>query len=221
MTRSRLTEIREELATAIDDKLGPFDPQHLRALAEVPRERFVRAVDLDKSCDDVPLPLDDVGLATISAPHAYLLSFRLLDLKAGDRLVELGSGFGYGAALASYIVGESGRVTTIEIDGALFDRASALLEGVANVTCIHGDAVRSTPHWGGAAKIVCTFAVDHIPEAWLDALPEGGILVAPVGPAAGERRDRDQQLVRVVRTSSGLEATQHGGVRYVKNRSAS
>ena len=58
------------------ERLGEFDRMQLRALLEVPRERFVRPEDLERSAEDVPLPLDDAGLATISAPHAYLLSFR-------------------------------------------------------------------------------------------------------------------------------------------------
>src|SRR5689334_409660 len=87
--RAAARACREQLAAAIDEQLGPFDVLHLRALTEVPRERFVREVDIDRCCDDIPLPLDDLGLATISAPHAYLLSFRLLDLAPGDSLVEL------------------------------------------------------------------------------------------------------------------------------------
>jgi protein-L-isoaspartate(D-aspartate) O-methyltransferase len=205
---------REELAARIDAQLGPFDPLHLRALREVPRERFVRADDLERCAEDVPLPLDDLGLATISAPHAYLLSFRLLELEPGDRIVELGSGTGYGAALASAIVGSDGHVTTIEIDGALAARARELLAPYENVRVVHGDAVASTPHWSARRKVVCAFAVDRVPDAWLDAIPEGGMLVAPVGA-----RERDQQLTKVTRTGGRLTATLHGGVRYVKNRS--
>jgi protein-L-isoaspartate(D-aspartate) O-methyltransferase len=212
--RAAARACREELAAAIDAQLGPFDPRHLRALRDVPRERFVRDDDLDRSADDIPLPLDDLGLATISAPHAYLLSFRLVELVPGDRLVELGSGTGYGAALASYIVGDDGMVTTIEIDRALFERTRALLLGVTNVIPCHDDAMSSTRRWDGARKIICTFAVDRIPDAWLDAIPEGGVLVAPVGS-----RDRDQQLTRITRKDNRIQVTHHGGVRYVKNRS--
>jgi protein-L-isoaspartate(D-aspartate) O-methyltransferase len=180
----------------------------------VPRERFVRPGDQDRSAEDVPLPLDDEGLATISAPHAYLLSFRLLDLSPGDRLVELGSGSGYGAALGAYIVGHRGRVVTLEIDGALHTRAQTLLADHPNVTVLRADAVRSTHLWGDGNRIVCTFAVERLPEEWLAAIPDGGILVAPVAA-----RDRDQQLTRVVRRGPELMITEHGGVRYVKNRS--
>jgi protein-L-isoaspartate(D-aspartate) O-methyltransferase len=205
---------RAELASAVDAQLGPFHPLHLEALREVPRERFVRPGDQERSAEDVPLPLDDEGLATISAPHAYLLSFRLLDLAPGDRLVELGSGSGYGAALGAYIVGPQGRVLTLEIDAELHERAYALLAGLPSVTALHADAVRSTELWGDGNRIVCTFAVERLPEAWLAAIPDGGILVAPVAA-----RDRDQLLTRVVRRGPELMITEHGGVRYVKNRS--
>jgi protein-L-isoaspartate(D-aspartate) O-methyltransferase len=204
---------RTNLARTIDSQLGPFAPLHLEALRDVPRERFVRPGDQDRSAEDVPLPLDDDGLATISAPHAYLLSFRLLDLSRGDRLVELGSGSGYGAALGAYIVGPRGRVVTLEIDGALHARAYTLLDP-PNVVVLQADAVRSTHLWGDGNRIVCTFAVERLPEEWLAALPDGGILVAPVAA-----RDRDQQLTRVVRRGPELMITEHGGVRYVKNRS--
>ncbi len=205
---------RVRLAEAVEASLGPFDRAHLRALVEVPRERFVRADDTARSADDTPLPLDDDGLATISAPHAYLLSFRLLELAHGDRLVELGSGSGYGAALAAYIVGAHGSVITVEIDARLAEWTALTLAHHANVAVLHCDAVAANAALEDAQKIVVTFAVSAIPEMWLDAIPEGGCLVAPVGA-----KDRDQRLVRVRRTDDALVRTEHGAVRYVPNRS--
>jgi len=220
--REELREVargcRLELVTAVEKHLGSFDPVQLRALLEVPRERFVRPDDIERSADDTPLPLDDEGLATISAPHAYLLSFRLLELEAGDTLVELGSGSGYGAALASFIVsgktGASGSVRSFEIDGRLARWAERNTADLRNVSIVQGDAMASVPRWDGARKVVVTFAVDAVPDAWVQALPEGGALVAPVG-AAG----RDQRLVLVRREGSRLVRTEHGAVRYVQNRS--
>jgi protein-L-isoaspartate(D-aspartate) O-methyltransferase len=205
---------RLPLVESIERQLGPFDPHHLAALLEVPRERFVRAPDLERSAEDTPLPLDDDGLATISAPHAYLLSYRLLALAAGDRLVELGTGSGYGAALAAFIVGSTGQVVTFEIDEGLAKWATRTLAGQSNVTVVRGDAVTSASQWGAARKIVATFALTALPGAWLDALPEGGRLVAPVGA-----RDREQRLVLVVRRHGRIVESEHGAVRYVKNRS--
>ena len=193
--------------------MGPFDPLQLQAIRTVPRERFVRETDLARAAEDVPLPLDETGLATVSAPHAYLLSFRLLALAPGDRLVELGTGSGYGAALARFIVGERGHVLTIEIDPLLAARAKTLLASYSSVDAVRGDAVMSTPLWRNAPKVVCTFAVNSLPHAWLEALPEKGVLVAPVGTVDG------QELVRAQREGDGFRVTRHGGVRYVGNRS--
>jgi protein-L-isoaspartate(D-aspartate) O-methyltransferase len=205
---------RLPLVEGIQKQLGPFDAAQLRALVEVPRERFVREEDLERSAEDVPLPLDDQGLATISAPHAYLLSFRLLELARGDSLVELGTGTGYGAALAAFIVGREGRVLTFEIDGGLARWAARNLEDEDSVQVVHGDAMTSAREWDGAKKIVVTFAVAELPASWVESIPEGGRLVAPVGP-----RERDQKLVLVRRERGKVVRTEHGAVRYVQNRS--
>jgi protein-L-isoaspartate(D-aspartate) O-methyltransferase len=205
---------RLRLVESVARQLGPFHDRHIRALLEVPRERFVREEDIERSAEDIPLPLDTDGLATISAPHAYMLSFRLLELAPGDRLVELGTGSGYGAALAAFIVGPEGRVLTFEIDADLAAYARERLAREANIVSFHGDAIESAGSWNGAKKAVATFAVDELPEAWLRALPEGGMLVAPVGS-----RDRDQRLVLATRRRGRIVQTDHGAVRYVKNRS--
>jgi protein-L-isoaspartate(D-aspartate) O-methyltransferase len=208
-------EKRAAMAAGVERELGPFDPAHLRALAEVPRERFVRPGDLARAEDDTPLSLDEAGLATVSAPHAYLLSFRLLGLAHGDKLIELGSGSGYGAALASEIVGSKGWVKTFEIDPTLAEWAKETLRDRPNVEVTLGDAMSSAPHWGDANRVVCTFALAEIPPAWLGSLHEGVVLVAPVGA-----RERDQHLVRVTREAGEIVATEHGAVRYVRNRSS-
>lgn len=200
------------MAARIDAELGPFPPAYLRAIEVVPREYFVRFTDEDRAELDAPLPLDDTGAATVSAPHAYLLSYRLVDLREGDRLLELGSGSGYGAALASEIVGPRGSVVTIEIDAELAERAQTLLSNRANVRALHGDAAQAAPFIAECNKVVCAFAVDSVAPVWIDALAPGAVLVAPVGGAT-------QRLVRVQRDASGaIETTQHGAVRYVRMR---
>jgi len=216
----RVQELREvargcrlSLVESVDRRLGPFDEHHLRALLEVPRERFVREEDVEQSAADMPLPLDSTGLATISAPHAYLLSFRLLGLRPGDALVELGSGSGYGAALGAFIVGPAGSVTTFEIDPILAQRAKQTLVDEPNVTVVEGDAVANSDLWRGAPRVVVTFGIDAWPSQWLDTLPEGGRLAAPLGRG-------DQRLVLAEKRSGRILETDHGAVRYVRNRSA-
>lgn len=206
---------RLPLVDSIERHLGPFDPRHLAALLEVPRERFVRPEDMERSAEDVPLPLDTQGLATVSAPHAYLLSYRLLSLARGDALVELGTGSGYGSALAASIVEPSGSVLSVEIDAELAAWAMRTLANVPVVRVELADAMVSASRWGAAKKVAATFAVQAMPSAWMDALPEGGRLVAPVGPS-----DKDQKLVLAVRRHGRIVETEHGSVRYVRNRSA-
>jgi protein-L-isoaspartate(D-aspartate) O-methyltransferase len=203
---------RLSLVESLSRDLGPFDDRHLRALLEVPRERFVRSEDVERSAEDTPLPLDAEGLATISAPHAYLLSFRLLELRRGDALVELGAGSGYGAALAAFIVGGEGRVVTFEIDPVLAGWAKRTLRAERNVEIVEGDAVSNSRQWYGAPKVVVTFAVDAWPDAWLEALPEAGRIVAPVGR-------NEQRLMLATKSEGRIIESDHGAVRYVKNRS--
>ncbi len=198
----------------IEAELGPFPPAHLRAMCDVPREQFVREEDREKAELDVPLALDDSNEATISAPHAYLLSYRLLDLGEGDDMLELGSGSGYGAALAAEIVGPRGSVTTIEIDPVLAERARVLCAARPNVRTWVGDALDAAPSIAQCNKIVCAFAVTALPREWTRALAPGSVLVAPVGRAG------HQELVRVATDARGaLATTRHGAVRYVPNRS--
>jgi len=206
---------RIDLVGDVDRRAGPFDARMLSALLDVPRERFVRSTDIAESTIDTPLLLDDEGLATISAPHAYLLSFRVLELKAGDRVAELGTGSGYGAALAGYIVGPQGAVLSMEIDASLAARGARLLRNYANVKVLAGDAGELVDHWRGFSQITVTFAVDELPVSWLEAIPEGGRMVAPVG------RDNAQRLLRIDRKNGELSWTDHGAVRYVRNRSRS
>ncbi len=210
---------RLQLVQSVEKQFGPFDARLRAALLEVGRERFVRPDDIARSADDAPLALDDGGLATISAPHAYLLSYRLLRLSPGDTLVELGTGSGYGAALAAHVVGPKGRVLSFEIDSALVAWARAALStepaaGAGNIWLAVRDAMESTGQWDGATKVTVTFAVETLPQDWLRALPEGGMLVAPVGP-----RDQDQRLVLATRRRGRVVESDHGAVRYVRNRS--
>jgi protein-L-isoaspartate(D-aspartate) O-methyltransferase len=195
------------------------------ALLAVPRERFVIPEEIAGSADDMPSPLDAEGLATVSAPHAYLLTYGLLGLEAGDHLLELGSGTGYGAALASRVVGVEGRVTTIEIDPDLQGRAARLLaepalRGPATITLLLGDARALAPSFttlgGWPLRVAVTYAVPEPPEALLALLPEGGRLVAPVD--VDRHGDCDQLLTRWTREAGALLRTTHGAVRYVAER---
>jgi protein-L-isoaspartate(D-aspartate) O-methyltransferase len=218
---------RRHLLQDIVARIGGVVPDALlaryaEAIVAVPRERFVLPEDLALSADDTPLPLDSRDLATVSAPHAYLLTFGLLPLGEGDHLLELGTGTGYGAALAHAVVGKAGQVTSIEIDPELHARARRLLDGVPGVTLHLGDARAIAPELLGRAaageisgqlQVAVTYALGEPPVWLVERLPEGATLVAPVGPSG-----RGQDLVRFRREGGKIVRTLHGAVRYVAER---
>jgi protein-L-isoaspartate(D-aspartate) O-methyltransferase len=220
-----------------------FPARFLAAILAVPRERFVLPEDIAASADDAPRPLDRAGNATVSAPHAYLLTYDLLGLTGGDHLLELGTGTGYGAALARRLVGSEGHVVSIEIEPALYERAARLLgasnagagepglpprsraarsDGESGVTLFCGDgraiaervlAERPLHPLTRPWKIALTYAVSALPVELERLLPEGGVLVAPVGVPDGH-----QELTRVERRAGALCRGAHGPVRYVSER---
>jgi protein-L-isoaspartate(D-aspartate) O-methyltransferase len=152
------------------------------------------------------------GGATLSALHAYLLNYTLLDLRQGDRLIEVGSGTGYGAAIAARIVGPRGRVTTFEIDPALAAQARRNLARRRTVRVLCGDGLRPArlPRFN---KALFTCAIRQVPRICLARLPEQGRLLAPL--LVGEAGD-DQALTLFTRIEGRLVTTRHGPVRYVQ-----
>jgi len=197
---------REESLAAAGLDLGDAIASAVR---DVPRERFVPIEALPEAHRDRALALDETGKATISAMHAYVASFRALSLGAGDDLVDLGGGTGYGAAVAAEVVGEEGSVTTIELDPDLSARAAKTLAGRANVRVIAGDA-HDTSLWRGAKKVSVGFDVGVVPDAWIEALAPGSRLVVP---CAGEL------IVVDKRDDGGIERRSVGRVVYVRDRS--
>jgi len=180
----------------------------LQALIDEPRERYVPPDRAGNSWRDEPVALDDEGRATVSAIHAYLVNYELLDLGPGDVLLELGGGTGYGAAIASRLVAPGGRVVTVEVDPALAAQARRNLAG-GGVEVICADAM-SLSRWPSFTKALFAFAVGAIPTACLDAISEGGRLVAPLIDANG------RQILTLHRRANGaLSISRHGEVRYV------
>jgi protein-L-isoaspartate(D-aspartate) O-methyltransferase len=221
-------EVTRRLGTFLqEDQFRPY----LGSLITVPRERFVLPEDIALSAADTPLTLDREGYATVSAPHAYVLTYSLLGLREDDFLLELGTGSGYGAALALDFLGPRGRVTSIEIDPVLAARAARVIalldEGrPRRSTLIEGDAVALAEHFvdgapsdGPPLKVAFTFALRFAPERLATLLPERGVLVAPVTTGSSwSPGGAQQELLRWERRAGVLHATAHGAVRYVTER---
>ncbi|MCH9683605.1 MAG: radical SAM protein [Deltaproteobacteria bacterium] len=207
--RSQLLESVAQLAAL------PTDHPILRAIELVPRERFVPVESVEDSTRDIPIALDDSGLATVSAMHAYAASFAALDVHAGDGVLDVGSGSGYGAALLRELVGEAGQVVAIEIDPALVARARVELDPLG-VECVAANALHPDTWPPGATalrKVTVGFALEVIPIAWREVMAPGTVVVAPL------LRGDVLHLCRTVLTASGeLDQTWLGAVRYVPTR---
>ena len=172
---------------------GITDPLVLQAMREVPRERFVPASMVDRAYHDGPLPIGHGQ--TISQPYIVAAMTAAARLKPGVRVLEIGTGSGYAAAVLSRIAAE---VYTVERVGALAADASARLSrmGYANVHVREGDGTLGWPEHAPYDAILVTASGPQAPEALLEQLAVGGRLVMPVGVSLAQR------LVRVTRTEA-------------------
>ena len=206
--RALFRRARREAIDEINTDGGAWPPHILAAVIDEPRERYVPEDQALESWRDVSISLTDDDRSTVSALHAYLINYTLLDLQPGDRLIEIGGGTGYGAAVGARIVGNAGSVVTFEVIEALAETARRNLAGRQNVTVICGDGLSpASPAPFNKAALTC--AVRRVPQRYLDALPEGGRLIAPVWA------DDEQVLTCYTRTDGQLAVSRHGEVRYV------
>ena len=157
---------------------GVADPAVLAAMLTVPRQDFVPGDVVDLAYGDHPLPIGHDQ--TISQPYIVALMTEALRLQPDDRVLEVGTGSGYQAAVLAEIVAE---VFTIEIVRPLAERSRALLQelGYANVHVRCGDGYGGWPDAAPFDKIIVTAAPDRVPQPLLDQLAPGGRLVIPEG----------------------------------------
>jgi protein-L-isoaspartate(D-aspartate) O-methyltransferase len=184
---------------------GVRDARVLAAMERVPRHRFVQPGDEPVAYADTPLLIGHGQ--TISQPYIVAYMTEALKLPADARVLEIGTGSGYQAAVLAELVAE---VYTIEIVTPLAERAGELLRdlGYANVHVRDGDGYKGWPEAAPFDSIVVTAAPDHVPEPLINQLEEGGRLVIPVGQA-------EQDLFVFVRTPTGLREEARLPVRFV------
>lgn len=187
---------------------GIEDEAVIDVMAKVPRHRFVPEEYLDQAYENHPLP---IGYGqTISQPYIVALMTEALDVSASDKVLEIGTGSGYQAAVMAELVDH---VYTIEIIGALAERAEQTLAelGYDNVSVYHADGYFGLEEEAPFDAIIVTAAPDHVPQPLVQQLKIGGRLIIPVGPVGGY-----QTLWLVTRISDDEVRTEDlGGVRFV------
>jgi protein-L-isoaspartate(D-aspartate) O-methyltransferase len=186
---------------------GISDQTVLRAMEEIPRELFVEPADRDEAYRDSAL-----GIAcgqTISQPFVVAYMTEQLQLRKHHRVLEIGTGSGYQAAILSRLCAD---VLTIERYRTLADNARARLRtlGCGNVEVKLGDGFDIPETAGTFDRIIVTAAMEQIPDALMERLEPGGILLAPVGSHHGT-----QTLVRINRTDAGFDRKELVDVRFV------
>ncbi|MCC6890724.1 MAG: protein-L-isoaspartate(D-aspartate) O-methyltransferase [Hyphomicrobiales bacterium] len=186
---------------------GIGDAAVLRALDEVPREHFVDQPYRDAAYADQALPID-CG-QTISQPYVVAYMTEQLEVRPEHRVLEIGTGSGYQAAILSRLAKE---VVSIERYRTLADTARERLTtlGYQNVEVRTGDGLAGAPDRAPFDRIMVTAATEAIPPALVEQLAEGGILVLPLGP-----RDGPQRIVKVSKSDGALRQEELIGVRFV------
>jgi protein-L-isoaspartate(D-aspartate) O-methyltransferase len=204
-TMPDFSNLRKQMVASQIAARGIKDTSVLDAMLKVQREKFVPEAWKKMAYDDNPLPIGEDQ--TISQPYIVALMTELLRLKKNHKVLEVGTGSGYQAAVLAEIVKE---VFSIEIVESLAVKANLTLKmiGYTNITVRHGDGYRGWREEAPFDAIIVTAAPDHIPEPLKKQLKTGGRLVIPVGKYF-------QELIVITKTKTGYKKEKTIGVRFV------
>lgn len=185
---------------------GIADKRVLAAIERVPRELFVPGNFGSEAYDNIPLPIGQGQ--TISQPFIVAYMTQALELNDRMKVLEIGAGSGYQAAVLARLCR---RVCTIERFKSLLREAEERFRTMKlhNITTRHGDGYKGWPELAPFERIIVTAAAPELPQALIDQLAVGGILVAPI------HIDGDQKLIRMRRNESGVEREILMSVRFV------
>ena len=206
-----LTDFTADREAMVDHQLrrrGITPPEILGAFRAVPREAFISEEYAHLAYGDHPLPIE--AGQTISQPYIVALMIEAAEIKRGDKVLEVGSGSGYAAAVISRI---ASRVIGIERQHDLVEvsRERVAQLGYDNVEIVEGDGTKGVPQEAPFDAILAAASGSHVPKALLDQLSLGGRLVMPVGQPGWV-----QKLVKVTKRENGsLQQSDLGEVRFV------
>lgn len=185
------------------------DKKILDAFMKVPREKFISKDYLDEAYGDYPLPIGHGQ--TISQPTTVMMMTEALDLKRGYKVLEVGAGCGYQAAIISNIVGEKGSVVTTEIVPELIKLAKKNIKklNLKNVAIVKFDGSQGYKKTSPYDAIIVTAACPRVPTVLIEQLADGGVLVAPVGELF------DQIMVKILKQGDKIKEKNLGYFRFV------
>ncbi|TNF56778.1 protein-L-isoaspartate(D-aspartate) O-methyltransferase [bacterium] len=204
---SREKKQRRDMVTNQIMRRGVGDKRVIDAMAKIPRHRFVDESQRERAYNDHPLPIGEGQ--TISQPYIVALMTEKLKLKSSDRVLEIGTGSGYQAAVLAEIVQE---VYSIEIREKLVQRADSLLKnlGYKNIRTKYGDGYFGWEEHAPFDAIIVTAAANHIAPPLIRQLKDGGRLIIPLGSTRYH-----QTLTLVTKKGEDLDVQQMGGVVFV------
>lgn len=187
---------REAMVRTQLERRGVRDARVLNAMRSVPRHLFVPERLHERAYDDCALPIDHQQ--TISQPYIVAASLEALELHGAERVLEVGAGSGYQAAVLGELAAE---VIAVEVIEALVDQARERLAALRadNVTIVHGDGWRGWPERAPYDAIVVAAAADQLPRALVEQLKDGGRMVVPVG------EPHSQSLLKLTKTGDTLQ----------------
>ena len=186
---------------------GIGDTKTLAAIEKVPRDAFTPASFQDQAYENIALPIGQGQ--TLSQPQVVAIMTEALRLNGRHRVLEIGTGSGYQAAVLSRI---ARRVYTIERYKELLETAEPRFHELRlhNITARHGDGSQGWPEAAPFDRIIVTCAAAKVPEKLFEQLAEGGIMVLPLGASGGS-----QELIRVTKKDGEMQTEKLGGVRFV------
>ena len=186
---------------------GVMDKRVLEAMEKIDRGAFVRGLFAERAYEDMPLPI--ACGQTISQPSVVGLMTQALDVQPRHKVLEVGTGSGYQAAVLSQL---ARRVYTVDRHRRLVTEAQAIFErlGLSNITAFPADGSRGLPEQAPFDRILVTAAAEDPPGPLLAELKTGGIMVVPVGQS-----DHVQTLIKVTRTETGYDYDELRPVRFV------
>ncbi|WDN89713.1 protein-L-isoaspartate(D-aspartate) O-methyltransferase [Desulfosarcina sp. BuS5] len=186
---------------------GISDPKVIAALRNVPRHMFVSEALMDQAYGDFPLPIGEQQ--TISQPYIVAEMTQALQLNKGDRVLEIGTGSGYQAAILAEIVF---RVYTIERINSLYIKARKLFDKLCyhNIITKYSDGTTGWQDESPFDAIIITAGAPKIPKTLVDQLAVGGRMILPVGASFS------QKLIKLYRDQDGIHTANLGGCRFVK-----